>query len=570
MKVLNNTHYWHLHSKLYNEVPDTNSFVYQSSKRHSFYLRMYYEYQYTLQHGGKAFFVTFTYNDKSIPKYLGYPVFNYEHIRLITNGVISKRLYRAYGCSMKYLCACEAGEGGTAEHHKRGLGNNPHYHFIFFVIPVIKGTPCIDSKKFFSICQEVWQGKSGYIPWQKARFGSVKEGKFGIEVLDTRAFKYVGKYCLKDNHTLFIENSVHDLIYQKCLSQEYSLSNFRRYLWYLNSIDPKHPFTISAFARLFDLPAYNMLRKRDHIDINYFINHYCLDYLPSSDPHFIPFVRSNFIKYHTFFLENILPDLVASEWNKFKLKYSGKCRSSKSLGISGLDYVINPDSDPHFKIVEPSGPKIYKLPLYYLRHIYYDVVTCPVTGNPLYVLNRRGHDLKLVRLNKSVSDFYNFTLRNVSTLIDNKLSFFYRNEKYDVIASAMSLRLSFDYLKTVYIYSVYNIVYKYRIYSKSSALALSDDFNFAQILEDYDNFLQTDRFKLDFEEGTIYNLFARDPSACLFNTHYLFHPYSEIFNFLDSINEHVSSVISDKKKSQFEFIAEQNRKYNAYEHSQSL
>lgn len=55
MKVLNNTHYWHLHSKLYNEVPDTNSFVYQSGKRQSFYLRMFYEYQYTLQQGGKAF-----------------------------------------------------------------------------------------------------------------------------------------------------------------------------------------------------------------------------------------------------------------------------------------------------------------------------------------------------------------------------------------------------------------------------------------------------------------------------------------------------------------------------------
>lgn len=49
---------------------------------------------------------------------------------------------------MKYICACEAGEGGTAEHHKRGLGNNPHYHFIFFVTPVDKSTPCIDPKSF--------------------------------------------------------------------------------------------------------------------------------------------------------------------------------------------------------------------------------------------------------------------------------------------------------------------------------------------------------------------------------------------------------------------------------------
>ena len=417
MKVLNNTHYWQLHTRAYNEVPDTNSFVYQSSRRQSFYLRMHFEYQNTISNGGKAFFVTFTYNNRAIPKYFGYPVFNYEHIRLISNGIISKRLYREYGCRMKYICACESGEGGTVEHHERGLGRNPHYHFIFYVTPVLPAIKCISPDDFFAICQLVWQGKSGYIPWKKARFGSVKPGKFGIEVIDNRAFKYLAKYCVKDNHTLSIESKIHDLISSKCLEYKYTIYSLNSFRHFLNSSCPKSPYTIGQFARLFNADLFFKMRHRSELSIKSYFSDYIK--LPSTnDPHYQSIEQKFAIKFNKFFNDVMLPDLISHEYSEFVNKYSGKVRCSKSLGLCGLSQVINPDSDPHFKLVEPSGPKIYKLPLYYIRHLYYDVVISPDTNNPMYVLNRRGHDLKLVTLSKSVSNLYNSTLTNVGSLID--------------------------------------------------------------------------------------------------------------------------------------------------------
>ena len=90
------------------------------------------------------------------------------------------------------------------------------------------------------------------------------------------------------------------------------------------------------------------------------------------------------------------------------------------------------------------------------------------------------------------------------------------------------------------------------------------------LLDDYDNFLQTDRFKLDFETGNVFNLFKYSPDTRFFSCHHVFAPYIELFEFLDEVNYHVKSVRSEKQKSQFELIAEQQRKYNAYEHSHSV
>ena len=84
MLVPNNTHYFSLYSRTFNSVPDTNSFFCDSSKRNGYFQRLYYEYLYTQKVKGQTFFYTFTYNDKSIPKFLGHNCFSYDDIRYIT------------------------------------------------------------------------------------------------------------------------------------------------------------------------------------------------------------------------------------------------------------------------------------------------------------------------------------------------------------------------------------------------------------------------------------------------------------------------------------------------------
>ena len=547
MPILNSTHYWTDTSRFFNEVPDSNSFLCQSSRRESYYLRLFWEFEYTKLHHGKAFFVTFTYNDKSIPKLYGYPVFDYSHIRLITNGVISKRLFRDYGCSLRYFCSCESGSGGTSEHHARGLGNNPHYHFIFFVCPSGPDSILISNEDFFALCQEVWQGKSGYIPWQKARFGSVKAGKFGIEVQDIRALKYVSKYCVKDNGILTIERSISDIIYKSCFESQYSFSYFKSYYNYLKSFNSS--LSISYFLGLFDAAMYFELRRRENMSISDYFDKYTQRFVRTNDPHFYPFVTQNVVKYRKFFIDTILPDLFNIKWNDFKNKHSGKVRCSKSLGSYGISQVLLPDTDPHFKVLDTSGYKTFKLPLYYIRHLYYDVVICPHTGNPLYCLNNRGKNLKLLNFHLSVSKLYNSTLTNISTLINNNLHFESDVFKSDAYFQAFNLRISTDFLRIVNIYALYSLVYKYRCYNKSVPIRLDSDFKFSDILEDYDFFLDQDRFKFDFEEGNIFCLFSRRPDS----------------QFFDEVNHFIHTVRSDIKKENFALHADASKKLCAYE-----
>ena len=363
MLVANKTHYHTEVTRTKNFVPDPTSFSFQSNKREGYYLRLHFEFEYCKSVGGQCFFVTFTYNNKSVPKYAGcidkstgkpvmHNVFNYEHIRLITNGVLSKILYRKYGSDLKYFCACESDSSGD-----RGNGNNPHYHFIFFVLPTkypnskIASYTLIDPQEFFGICQEIWQGKRGFFPWKYAKFGSVKAGRFGIVVQDTRAFKYVGKYCIKSGHQLSIESDIREMFFSKAMQKFGDKYSFE---CYFQSVSYK--YTRDQFARQLGLTDWNMLLD--------FISNPDIDVIDwcsksgSGNTSFIP----DFRKWYVF---EIACPLVYAWFNDFKNKYSGKVRCSKSLGISGLSAFEKVDSDPYVVINEKSGPKKYKPSLYH-------------------------------------------------------------------------------------------------------------------------------------------------------------------------------------------------------------
>ena len=585
--LVNNTHYWHDTTRVYVETPDTTSFGYESNRRMSFYLRLYYEYKYCLSHCGQCFFVTFTYNDKSIPYLFERPVFNYEHIRLITNGKLSKVLSRQYGSRLKYLCACESGDGKGV----RGKGNNPHYHFIFFVYPQdINKYVKIPPIEFKHICEEVWQGKRGFCNWKYARFGSVKEGKYGIVVNSTQALKYVSKYCLKDSVQKEVESHISDCYYAEACSHVYDFYTFKRYYNYLKSRDPE--LTIRGFLRLFDADRFFEFRRLHYVSVQrvpvldmfgqiedyrtvrtrlntFSIQSFAQSYGMVYDDHkpIQTFVGLEFTRFRKFFLDVCVPDYVSSRMSDYRNKYSGKMRCSKSLGISGLQFVLDSDTDPHFTIPEAEGLRVYKLPLYYVRHLYYTVKICPVTDNPLYILNQKGKNLKLYRLSTCISMYYRNTLDAVNTLLENNLIFHYKSDSFSVIAYARSLKFAQDYFSIVYRYAVYSIVYKHRCYNSTTPILLSDKFVFEDIRSDFDLFLTYDQFKIDYESSSVLCIFSRDSTESLFAFHPLFKDYFTIFEFLDSVNDHVRKCKSDIKRAVYEDTATHQKVMNAYANS---
>lgn len=536
MKVLNKTHYWHDLSKFYNIVSFSHSFASESARRNSCYLRLHYEFEYTKKIGGQTFFVTFTYNDKSIPKFGKYNVFDYSHIRLISNGVLSKRLLREYGSKLKYFCSCESGEGGTPQHHARGIGNNPHYHFIFFVQPNGTDYNPISPKDFKSICQEVWQGRAGYFPWQYARFGSVKEGKLGIVVKDSRAFKYVSKYVIKDAAQLSIEEKVRDLIVDREIKKRDT------------------DYFYSAYAQsIFSLKGIPVANTLDEFKYH----------LAVATPE-----RSKFLsKYYHWFNTEMLPVLVESAFNEFKNKHSGKVRCSKSLGEYGLQFVQDPDSNPHFKVDEKKKVKVYKLPLYYQRKLYFDTFICPYTQSVLYVLNDRGKNLRLATLSTDISKLYNRVIQDFKFVLDNDVKYYYKTDLIDTVSYARQLYFSSDFLSLAYKYSVYCKVYRHRIYGSGSPVLLSDSFLFSDILQDYDFFLDLDRFHIDFEESSIQLLLSRNPDSREFIFNPIFFSYSSIFDFIDSVLDSVSDIRSDSKKRAFQDSSDYLKTINSYVNS---
>lgn len=266
MKILNKTHYFDYTTAVYNTVVDPHSFAYESSKRQGYAQRLYYEFVDTSNLGGISLFYTLTYNDLHIPTWYDgkefYPCFSYEDIRYITNGALSKWLQRKFHCALRYFCACESGEGKGS----RGLGNNPHYHFIFFLRPCVlkDGTldpefKCPTPSQFRKKIRELWHGTDGYIDYRDAKYGIAREGD-NLGVCDSSAaFKYVSKYVLKDNLQKTLEGKVlqygYDL-YSKIGIDSTSMVAFYKY----NKLETDAPDP-RRWWFTFDIPKFLIWRR---------------------------------------------------------------------------------------------------------------------------------------------------------------------------------------------------------------------------------------------------------------------------------------------------------------------
>lgn len=582
MKLPNNTHYHTIYSMFYNTVPDPDSFGTESSRRDSFYQRLFYEYEETKSKGGFTFFYTLTYNDKSIPKLLGRNTFSYKDIRYVTNGRLSKTLVRHYGAKMRYFCACERGEGKGI----RGIGNNPHYHFIFFVSPLNGSFTGFSPKVFDILIKELWQGKAGYVRFQNAKYGCVKEGKFGNIVNSTEAFKYVSKYVTKDSFSKadldYFSNKFHEII----VSDGITPLVFYRFYLYCKILDCS--LTKQEFFDYWSLSSFNKWRhSHPHYSLSEAFKVYMRDFKTVYNLKTGYRVPIDYLSLIEWFDSIYVPAAHKEMMSYFVSEFSDKPRFSKSLGLYGLRFIKDVETEPHFVI--PSSNNIYSVKpcLYYQRKLYYDVVKCPRTGNILYRLNDLGLKYRLNSVESRISSLESSTLSNIDYVFRNDVFVPFFKEDLNNMdldnfvpavlpLSASSLQQSSfykyksflsclcsepDYKRIIRLYSIYNTVYRYRTFDNLDFIALSTDLQLDDIKRDYHFFLSHSYSELD-DFGVSLCLCQRRDSIS-FSDFYVFSPFILRFNFLDSLNDVVNNILSEQRKQLFRERAELNKLHTA-------
>lgn len=587
MLIPNKTHYYLDTSKVYQEVSSPDSWLCESGKRLAYYQRLYYEYEYTKSVNGLAFFYTLTYNDKSIPVWndgqKDYYVFNYEHIRLVTNGRLSKVLAREYGARLRYICTCETGE----DKGERGLGNNPHYHFIFFVSPKLleDGTPDyehytkISPFRFRGLMREIWQGSTSFIRFQDARFGICREGdNFGV-VDSPEGMKYVIKYVLKSDVEKNTLAAVTHYYERECLSHGYDTAFLFAFYKYQKMLNPF--ITKSQFYETYKLRSYNIFRKQ----------HPCLDliyWFKFSKPYGRGVSSwknvSLLQKLEDFFDTWYYPNYVKFFVSKWKNMYSGKVRCSKSLGEYGLKCILEPDSNPHFKMYEKKQVLTLTPCLYYYRKLYYNTKLCPFTGNVLYYLNQRGIDLHCkmlpVRVAKLVTDTYDSvayaTMNKISVDIGN-VEFLSVLDEHQIsfddtfLMRSCNLLFKRNHKDIIRRYAIYKLVYEHRHYSSFDTL-IDDTLSIDSVIQDYRYFISQSCYNLDYHEDVLSELFLNPDTFghdSVRNLHAFknlpyFSPYLAFFRFLDLVRITVHDYKGQLSRERFLVRSEHQRRYNQF------
>ena len=605
MKVFNNTHYFNENSKVYNIVPDTNSFRYQSSKRMGYFQRLHFEFEYTKLVDGTAFFYTFTYNDKSIPKFeffhygryenVVHHCFDYNHIRYITNGKLSKVLYRKFGSRLKYFCACESGDGKGI----RGLGHNPHYHFIFYIQPIHKdGKPILTAEyddngkllhepykkincfDFRKLCKELWLGTNDFIRYQDAKFGIVEPGKFYGQIQGTDAFSYVGKYVIKSQQERVFESDLAFHYESKVRQEGYTAQVLIDYYKYLTEY-LKLSLSFHDYVHSLNIPEYRQYKKShpNHSYYNYF--------------HFTR--RYELVKclsdLNDWFNNHYVPWYVSVGVNYYRRMYSGKPRMSKSLGEYGLNFISDIDSNPRITIPLHGEYKVQFPCLYYIRKLYYEVHTCPVTGNPIYTLSELGKTLKLNQLSRSINNYIFNVQQNVSYVIKNNVELCSESEFYSfpeadyvdlynefrpkviieskpyelpIMNRQLSVLLKLPDISRIYLsYAIYKCVYEFRNFKKGFMISVDDNLSMEDVKRDYLYLISQDKLSFNFSLSNVFRL-VEDASSSLYSVNMLepFSKYLEWFKLLDLVNDTCESIHSENKKVLFEERAESVKKIN--------
>lgn len=556
--VSNNTHYFTHNTKVCNVVSEVDTFRYESSRRQSYMQRLYFEYLDVQNKGGLVFFYTLTYNDKALPHYRGRSCFSYKDIRYVTNGALSKWLLRNYRCSLRYLCACERGEGkGKRGFDKLGLGNNPHYHFIFFLHP-LEGFIAPTPQVFRDKVAQIWQGSDSFVNWKYAKFGHSQPGDNLGLVVSSDAFSYVCKYVCKDVAERDFEDNLRKQYYSEGMN-----------LGITNNVI----FSLYHFLR--DNELYNIKNKYDFFDAFYlrefsawrkrqFGNFGLLDFYKSVLSRTGKKYLVNYTKViEDFWKDYYLPKYVDVCLSEYKREYSGKVRCSKSLGIYGLQFVTETSNGVQVKINSPKGYKVQPACLYYIRHKYYTTFKCSVTGNVLYRLNDSGINFKVSRL-KSNCDSLICKIREFESC-----RFAICPETWT--GALNELFYYHDINEVLRRYSLYKLVYQYRYYVTFDKVALTDDCCLDNVAADYRTFLQDSAYVIDYDYNTIdsyFDSFLSTDDLFSFEHHPAFMDYIKYFKLLDDFLDAASSYFDRNRQKNFADKSDFQKKHSALRFNQ--
>lgn len=341
IEIPNNSHYITNTSKSKYRIVNPRTFTCQQSKQLSYYIRLYYHYQYVQQLGGQCYFYTLTYNDAALPHFHGVPCFNYDDLSKFMNGGFTKVLSRKYGYKMQYFVSSELGEGKG----QRGEGNNPHYHVLFFLIPNGEPKAHLTPAIFQEIVRKFWCGSDYRNKHrQDYKYGIAMPGDHLGLLQDASAISYVTKYVLKDftyhSHVKRLKEACQSAIYDRLSTMRMAVNIYMRVR------SGKYPPAQDPLVLDFVNRIYNNVYKRDVMRL-----------------------------------------------------HVNKVRCSQGVGLHAISN-INADG---VTVTLPVGNKIktVNVPMYIYRKLYYDIVKDAADNNK-YVLNDAGIAQRLKQLPKQI------------------------------------------------------------------------------------------------------------------------------------------------------------------------
>lgn len=519
------SHYYDINkTRIVNSFDSPSSYRVSYAKEENINCRLQYEYRYNDQIcNGQTFYYTLTYNDKACPSFRGRNCHDYRDLRKFIHDGLEKYLKRK-GFLLRYFVACELGEGGSThtKKSKRGYANNPHYHCIFFVRPLVNTRHNIkyhiSPQSFCEYVRMYWQGKD-YLhvtdikKCRDCRFGFAMPGYNRGVVDSVRALSYCSKYVTKSIEQRKFEDS----LYSSFIDEFYKSLDLGSQL----NIDLLHEF-FHGFGLDFDLCKLNQYFVRRNKSYN------VVDYIFKR-------LGCEFSSDWDLFLSHKAFEYARIKRNEYKNLFSTKCRYSQGLGLdlATVD-ILNDVNDPHIYCSTALNPRKEKsLGIYFMRKFYY----CKVKESngvkfdyPVYVLNARGrkmrcHQLELKKENtiNRISSKINF-VKSFPQNIDNLISFYDDRclsgcyTKSDFIH--LINRCDRDFLEKYY---YYNKVYKGRFFDVSEFKPLDP-------VKDLDFFLRSAVFYADYHMNSL-NVQKEIDNFIQFGKNFNYKLYSEHENF---------------------------------------
>ena len=523
LRILNKTNYFHPEvSSLHLSVPNPRSYQFQRSKRLGIETRLYYEFKYCQEHNGQVFFYTLTYNDANVPKYLGFNTFYYHDLVFLLNGGFKKQLLRKYGTNIKYFVGAELGEGKGS----RGLGNNPHYHIIFFLCPGTderyKNKYCADFYEkispiaFRSLVRHYWQGfdesVEGYHSYQNARYGIAKEGQNLGLVSDFRAIQYVSKYVTKDLKLTNYEKKI-KVYLREVYKRVFNSDNDSLLCSFFDGCVVPH--FLHLVKNPFDKDygkGYNNAEKR------LFISRFDLE--------------DKFQKYIDLYIEHRLNEQI----KQYRNWYCNKCRISHGVGETALEY-INKDSNTLPMPDKNRGIVPRPIGQYYYRKLYYSVIKDD-NGNNMYVLNDAGINYKVSQMQHRLDALQNKITSYVQSL-DKSLydKILASSLNKSVVQSYEEFRLFLESCGEQDIfskYSIYKLIYETKFFNYQSDIASYISFPSISPLSDYKQFLCPSFWLGRYNPNAVTDFISFPSAGWLgYSCHPYFKDYIAFFRVLD-------------------------------------